>query len=145
MVDQLLTTRGQLRQASSYEVDVNCMNYSGYSSVVQNDVGKKHKILDTGCGTGLAGELLLNSISTPQAIQLYGGDISTEMLKIAKSKGIYTELQVINLKEELPYEANSFDSVICVGACVWDRTLWPGMFAKHPPCSQARLFLHCNS
>ena len=107
--------------ASSYEVDVNSMNYSGYSSVVQKwqsfhiNVGKKHKILDTGCGTGLAGELLLNSISTPQAIQLYGGDISTEMLKIAKSKGIYTELQVINLKEELPYEANSFDSVICAG------------------------------
>ena len=108
--------------ASSYEVDVNSMNYSGYTSVVQkwqsfhlNDVGKKHKLLDTGCGTGLAGELLLNSVSTPQAIQLYGGDISNEMLKVAKSKGIYTELQVINLKEELPYEANSFDSVICAG------------------------------
>ncbi len=134
--------------ASSYEEDVYSMNYSGYKSVVTKwqsyhddlllKTGEKHKIFDAGCGTGLVGELLSRSVSL-ETIQLYGGDISHEMLKVAQEKAIYTDLQVINLKEELPYEANSFDSVICAGVfgighcgpeCIPNiiRVLKPGCF-----------------
>ena len=37
------------------------------------------------------------------------------MLEIARAKNVYTDLQIVNLKEGLPYEANYFDSILCSG------------------------------
>ena len=37
------------------------------------------------------------------------------MLEIAKTKNAYADLRIINLKAELPYEAESFDSVLSTG------------------------------
>ncbi len=160
--------------ASSYEVDVNSMNYSGYKSVVTkwqayhsellSKTGEKHKVFDAGCGTGLVGELVLRSASL-EMIQFYGGDISSEMLKIAESKRIYTDLQVVDLKEELPYEANSFDSVISAGVfgighcgpecvpnilrilkpgCVFIATVNKKLFDKAPE-EWTKFLAECNS
>ena len=113
--------------ANSYEEDVTSMNYSGYKSVVQKwqsynsdlsacfqKTGAKHKVFDAGCGTGLAGEMLVSSVS-PDLLELYGGDISEKMIEVARTKTVYKDLQIINLKRELPYEADSFDSVLCAG------------------------------
>lgn len=115
--------------ARSYEVDVNSMNYAGYNSVCfkwqsyhtslnsssdSKVTGVKHKIFDAGCGTGLVGEALV-SLVPRGLIEIYGGDVSANMLEIARSKNVYADLQIINLKEELPYKADSFDSVLCAG------------------------------
>ena len=37
------------------------------------------------------------------------------MLVIARKKDIFDDLRVANLKEELPYEPESFDSIVCAG------------------------------
>ena len=105
------------------------MNYAGYNSVCfkwqsyhiglrsnsESEVrGVKHKIFDAGCGTGLVGEALV-SLVPRGLIEIHGGDVSTNMLEIARSKDVYADLQIVNLKEELPYQAESFDSVLCAG------------------------------
>jgi ubiquinone/menaquinone biosynthesis C-methylase UbiE len=110
--------------AKSYEDDVNSMNYGGYKSVVSKwlsyhtQLAKgetlKHKIFDAGCGTGLVGENLV-SLVPRDLIDVYGGDVSSNMLEIARTKNVYTDLQIVNLNEELPYAADSFDSVLCAG------------------------------
>ena len=113
--------------AKSYEEDVNSMNYGGYKSVVSKwlsyhtqltSVSKgespKHKIFDAGCGTGLVGENLV-SLVPRDLIDVYGGDVSSNMLKIARTKRVYTDLQIVDLNKELPYAADSFDSVLCAG------------------------------
>ena len=111
--------------AKSYEEDVNSMSYAGYKSVVSKwqsyhtelglvSTGEKHKIFDAGCGTGLVGENLV-SLVPHDLIDVYGGDVSSNMLEIAKTKDAYTDLQIVDLKKELPYMADYFDSVLCAG------------------------------
>lgn len=78
--------------------------------------GKKHRIFDAGCGTGQAGETLLKGEFAPRhLVEIHGGDISTNMLEIARSKNLYTNLQVVDLYSELPYDANTFDSIVSNG------------------------------
>ena len=113
--------------AGSYDADVNSMNYAGYKSVVSKwrsyhtevgsdseSTGVKHKVFDAGCGTGLVGEQLVTLVPRDQ-IEIYGGDMSHNMLEKAGNKDTYADLQIVNLKEELPYEADYFDSVLCSG------------------------------
>lgn len=117
--------------ACNYEADSSSMNYSGnksvvskwmtyHSSLLESPPGtKQHKVFDAGCGTGLVGELLSKSVtlesSSNSCIELHGCDVSSEMLKIAKSKAVYADLKEASLKEILPYEENSFDSAVCAG------------------------------
>lgn len=111
--------------AKSYEEDVNSMNYAGYKSVVSKwlsyhtqlgsvSTGEKHRIFDAGCGTGLVGENLV-SLVPRDLIDVYGGDVSSNMLEVARIKNVYTDLQIVDLKTELPYAADYFDSVLCAG------------------------------
>ena len=116
-------------RASRYEeYALQHLGYSGYKSVVSKwqDLYKtlpplsslKYKIFDAGCGTGLIGDELESVLpSFHSNIALYGGD-SPDMLAIAEAKGIYEELKIVNLKEKLPYPAESFDSVLCAGVFV---------------------------
>ena len=46
-------------------------------------------------------------------VKIYGGDLCQEMLDIAKK--IYVDLSIVNLKERLPYETGTFDSVLSAG------------------------------
>ena len=82
------------------------------------DQVKKHKIFDAGCGTGACGEQILKLLGRIDNIEIYGGDLSPDMLEKAKHKNIYADLKVVNLKEQLPYEPESFDSVISSGTFV---------------------------
>ncbi|XP_064388699.1 methyltransferase-like protein 27 [Halichondria panicea] len=112
--------------ARHYEADIlDSLGYKAHTSVtikwqsyhkylVTRNETTKHKILDAGCGTGLVGESVVSACS-PDSIQLYGGDVSEKMLEEAKMKGIYTDLLVIDLNIELPYNADSFDSIVCAG------------------------------
>jgi ubiquinone/menaquinone biosynthesis C-methylase UbiE len=71
-----------------------------------------HKVFDAGCGTGLAGVELKKY---HPKLEVYGGDYSPGMLEESKKKNAYADLRIVNLKEELPYEPDSFDSVISSG------------------------------
>ncbi|MEQ9622785.1 class I SAM-dependent DNA methyltransferase [Coleofasciculus chthonoplastes] len=67
------------------------------------------KILDLGCGTGLAGQALRE-----QGYQtIIGVDISGKSLDIARDKHIYTALYKADIQQELPFQDNEFDGIIC--------------------------------
>lgn len=75
------------------------------------------RVFDAGCGTGLLWAKLRSKISPTlvDSIQVYGGDWSPGMLKVAKEKNIYTDLRIVNLNEKLPYEEGFFDNIISCG------------------------------
>lgn len=115
--------------AETYDIDVNTMSYAGHKSVCSKwqsyhtSLGSssadtvptiKHKVFDAGCGTGLVGECLTNLVPH-DLMEIHGGDLSLKMLEIAKSKNVYADLQIVNIEEQLPYEAEYFDSVLCAG------------------------------
>ena len=55
-------------------------------------------VLDLGCGTGLAGQML-----RPCASRLVGVDLSAEMLAKAEARNIYDQLVAAELTEWLPF------------------------------------------
>lgn len=69
------------------------------------------KILDLGCGTGLTVYLLAEQGFT----NLYGIDLSREMVAVAHRKGLYKGLAVGDINLPLEYESDSFDGVISSG------------------------------
>ena len=113
--------------AGSYEEYQKSVHWSGPRSVSdkwqalhadvinsQTSASEKHRVLDAGCGTGFIAEIFFSLVS-PNLVELYGGDLSTDMLAKARAKNLYTELQIVNLKETLPYEAGFFDSIVSAG------------------------------
>ena len=73
-------------------------------------VPKGGKILDLGCGTGA----LLKEIKELNiAEQLFGIDISPNMLEIAKNKLGNDATLILGDSERLPFEDSSFDAIVC--------------------------------
>ncbi len=71
-------------------------------------VASDGKILDLGCGTGLAGQALRE-----QGYQtIIGVDISQNSLDIARDKNLYTALYKADIQQELPFQDNEFDGII---------------------------------
>jgi len=68
-------------------------------------------ILDLGCGTGLTCRLLAERGYS----RLDGIDLSTEMLCVARERGIYRDLLNGNLNDPLQRESDSYDGVISSG------------------------------
>lgn len=76
------------------------------------------KILDAGCGTGLAAEELQKQATTKDGtpyFQIDGMDISQDMLDIANEKKIYTDLKAVDMTKPLPYKTGEYGACICVG------------------------------
>ena len=71
---------------------------------------KNIKILDAGCGSGLAGIELKKRGFT----NIYGVDFSQSMLNLIPNN-IYQTVELIDLNEPLKYNDNDFDVIICVG------------------------------
>ena len=72
---------------------------------------KNIKILDAGCGSGLAGiELKKRGFTS-----IYGVDFSQSMLNLIPNN-IYQTVELIDLNEPLKYDDNDFGAIICVGA-----------------------------
>jgi len=63
-------------------------------------------VLDAGCGTGLSGVLFRNLSS-----HLMGVDVSRRMVQRAEARGVYDELSVGDMAEELLARAGSLDLV----------------------------------
>lgn len=69
------------------------------------------RVLDYGCGTGVLIEDLVNNFS-----EVYGLDISSEMLSRIKVNSNNLKDLVVASGEKLPFEDNFFDIVFCRGS-----------------------------
>jgi predicted TPR repeat methyltransferase len=73
--------------------------------------GYDSKILDAGAGTGLGGEYVRNKGYR----DLFGIDMSEGMLREARRKEIYSQLDHMILGERLGFPDDHFDAVLSVG------------------------------
>lgn len=72
---------------------------------------KDSKILDIGCGTGLTA----NEMHVAGYTNLYGIDLSKDMVNVADARGIYNGLVVADINLSLEYANSSFDGAISSG------------------------------
>lgn len=101
--------------ANHYDADVFKYGYrlpavlaAVFGRFVDVDAGP---VLDAGCGTGLQTEALMLAGYGP----FIGVDLSSEMLSIARRKGLYQSLHKMSLGQ-LDFEADSFRTTLCCGA-----------------------------
>jgi predicted TPR repeat methyltransferase len=74
------------------------------------------KVLDAGCGTGLSG-LALQDLGYQH---ITGVDISQASIDLAKQTSAYEELAQVDMQSlQLPYEANEFAGLQCVGVLTY--------------------------
>jgi predicted TPR repeat methyltransferase len=78
------------------------------------------RILDLGCGTGLAGEVF-----KPLAAHLAGIDLSPAMIEKARMRGIYDQLAVADLESALVQEGPSHDLILAADTLVYLGDLAP--------------------
>lgn len=99
-------------QANTYDVDKNGKHARGQYKYVLNELQQLdfQKILDVGCGTG---EILKSITERYSFAQLYGLDISEEMLKQANDKLKGTATLILGNAENITHETNSFDLLLC--------------------------------
>lgn len=103
------------RQASFYDKS-NAANISKYPKecypfILETLKNRKYSaVLDLGCGTGAMLERI--SKENPKAF-LFGLDLSVNMIREAKRKYIPNTEFIIGDAENLPYESEKFDVVIC--------------------------------
>lgn len=72
---------------------------------------KDSLILDAGCGTGLVGEQLVeHGYKNLEAL-----DYSSEMLKEAENKNIYSRHMQADLSKPLDIPNNKYDAIVCTG------------------------------
>jgi predicted TPR repeat methyltransferase len=72
------------------------------------------RILDLGCGTGLAGEVF-----KPLAARLDGVDLSPAMIEKAKAREIYDHLAVADLESALAEAGPSYDLILAADTLVY--------------------------
>lgn len=72
------------------------------------------RILDLGCGTGLAGEVF-----HPLAARLDGIDLSPAMIGKAKARGIYDHLAVADLESALAQSGVQYDLILAADTLVY--------------------------
>ncbi len=94
--------------------------------------GKKYKAaLDLGCGTGLMGVMLREDVEL-----LKGVDISGNMLSRTLEKGIYDQVEMVDLLEGLGTDDRRFDLVTAADVCGYIGKLdglFPRVFEKMEP------------
>lgn len=90
-------------------------------SAVRGSPLRFDSVLDLGCGTGLAGEVI-----RPYCGRLVGMDLSPAMIEHAKAKGIYDRLVAAELLEFLTSEAGErYDLVLAADVFVYCADLAP--------------------
>ena len=104
-----------------YENQVAQWNYKCHevaAELMKKFVAVQEKILDLGCGTGLAGE----AFHRQGYRRIAGADISKKSLDIARKKNLYTELHQVDLQERLPFRDNAFDAISCTAVMTYIET-----------------------
>ena len=72
-----------------------------------------HDLLDCGCGTGPMITLLHEADPSKRYTGL---DITPRMIEVARAKGLENTTWVVGDCEEMPFEADSFDAIICTNS-----------------------------
>ncbi len=97
--------------AEDFDEKLSELNYKApeYIAEIWKKYNKKpvSKILDAGCGTGLLSQHITNYCD-----QLYGVDLSSEMLELAKTRELYTDLFCEDLIKYLERNKDSFNGII---------------------------------
>lgn len=112
--DEILRYYNQWSKNSQFNKDMVDWNYTAPQNVANlldkytND--KSIKILDAGCGSGLAGK----ELKKLNYLNIHGADFSQHMLDLI-GQDIYQSLELIDLNESLKYENENFDAITCVG------------------------------
>lgn len=75
---------------------------------------RRFEVLDLGCGTGLCG-VLFRAV----AARLVGIDLSSEMIKAARNREIYDELEVSDIVSFLNSHAGEFDLILAADVFVY--------------------------
>jgi predicted TPR repeat methyltransferase len=89
-------------------------------TIIALQPGNNLDVLDMGCGTGLCGPLL-----RPWAATLQGVDISREMLKKARERGVYDRVEQGDLVDTLRQSTQSFDLLVAADVLIYFGDLAP--------------------
>ena len=92
---------------SCYRINVLQKGYNIINKIKELKIELKGKILDLGCGTGLAGMMFKTDENS-----FTGVDISQKMLEIAKSKDVYEKLVKDDIRHFLDTNFEKFDKII---------------------------------
>ena len=105
--------------AGAYEADLAAWDYAAPEDCAERLVPhltEDPRILDVGCGSGLMAETLARR----GVSRMYGIDISTELLEIARRRGRYAALTAHDLQRlPLPAETDAYDAAICIGVMTY--------------------------
>ncbi|NVO24022.1 class I SAM-dependent DNA methyltransferase [Donghicola mangrovi] len=93
------------------------LDYCGPDLIAGGLTGRFDRVLDMGCGTGLMGQQL-----RPMAGWLEGWDISTEMLREARTKGVYDALAKRDLAT-LDLQVNQWDLITAADVFIYVGSL----------------------
>jgi len=108
--------------AEKYTEDVRSWGYTMPEDCAK--VLKKHvsedkqatcKVLDAGAGDGLSGQALVDAGFK----EVMGVDLSPELCKLARKKGVYKSVEVANLAKPLKLNADAFDAATVVGVMTY--------------------------
>ncbi|BDW95241.1 methyltransferase type 11 [Thalassospira tepidiphila] len=81
------------------------------AETLASEISSSDRVLDAGCGTGLVGKELHEQCDPT----IDGVDLSADMLKKARQKGVYDALETADLTQKLDIKDDAYDGVISVG------------------------------
>ncbi|CDK27751.1 unnamed protein product [Kuraishia capsulata CBS 1993] len=82
--------------------------------ILNLEAGKRHFVLDVGCGSGLSGEIL-----SQEGHEWIGMDISPSMLAIGLDREADGDLFLSDMGDGIPFRAGVFDAAISISAIQW--------------------------
>ncbi|MDB5298704.1 MAG: cellulose synthase subunit BcsC, partial [Phycisphaerales bacterium] len=89
-------------------------------TIIALQPGRDMDVMDLGCGTGLCGPLL-----RPWAATLQGVDVSPEMLKKARERGVYDRLERGDLVDTLRQNPQALDLLVAADVLIYLGDLAP--------------------
>ena len=100
------------QQSATYDTDMKGQHARSLYPILLDRLShiSYHSALDLGCGTG---EMMKQILQTDNCKELYGIDLSEEMLAVAKSKLPDQVKLLLGDSESLPFPDNFFDVVYC--------------------------------
>ena len=105
--------------ANGYNTDLASWDYRAprrAASLLRTHAPEAGRVLDAGCGTGMAGRALREEGFEGE---LHGIDLSGESLKLADELDVYNHLKQANLQERLDIGDDRYDALLCVGVMTY--------------------------
>lgn len=107
------------RWADGYDTDLASWDYRAprrAASLLRTYAPQARRVLDAGCGTGMAGVALREAGFEGD---LHGIDISQASLDLDVELGIYQDLKRADLQQRLDIGDNSYEALLCVGVMTY--------------------------